>query len=266
MIQDYNNKPVLSGYTPVQIGDFQWALLAEIDVAEALRPVDEQGEAFFKKYKEEYGYYDLFLINPDGYVFYTVAQEADYQTNILNGPYQSSSLGKLTANVIKSKSYGIGDFAPYAPSNNEPAAFIAKPLIDNGNVEMIIALQLSLESINNIMMERKGMGESGETYLVGSDSLMRSDSFLDPVNHSVVASFANPQLGKIDTETSRKALKGESGHEIVNDYNGNPVLSAYAPLSLEGVNWAILADIDKAEAFASLGFYDSYDNALGIFG
>ncbi len=194
VVLDYNNNPVLSSYTSVDIGGITWGLLAEIDVAEAYCPKDAQGAYFFKKYKEAYGYYDLFLMNPDGYVFYTVAQEADYQTNMLTGHYKDSGLGVLTDKVLKSKKYGMADFAPYAPSNNEPCSFIAQPVVEKGEVEIVIALQLSLGAINSIMQERSGMGKTGETYLIGSDKLMRSDSFLDQVNHTVMASFKNPTL------------------------------------------------------------------------
>ena len=51
---------------------------------------------------------------------------------------------------------------------------------------------IAIPAINRIMKERAGMGESGESYLIGQDLLMRSDSFLDPDNHSVNASFKNP--------------------------------------------------------------------------
>ena len=252
VILDYNNNPVLSSYTPVKIGDTTWGLLAEIDVAEAFCPKDESGEYFFKKYTAMYGYYDLFLINPDGYAFYTVAQESDYQTNFENGKFASSGLGKLFRNVKNSKEYGVADFAPYAPSNNEPCAFIAQPVIHGGEVEMVVALQLSLDAINTIMQQREGMGETGETYLVGSDKLMRSDSFLDPTNHSVKASFANPSTGSVDTEAANLALSGKEDAKIITDYNGNPVLSAFTPLKIGDITWALIAEIDESEAFAAV--------------
>ncbi len=252
VILDYNNNPVLSVWSPVKIAGLNWGILAEIDVAEAFCPVDENGEYFFAKYVEQYGYYDLFLINPDGYCFYTVAQEADYQTNFVDGKYSSSNLGKLVRQVTTNKEYGIIDFKPYAPSNDEPAAFIAQPIVNNGNVELIVALQLSLEKINAIMQKRDGLGETGETYLIGTDKLMRSDSFLDPVNHNVIASFANPALGSVDTEASTEAIAGTTDTKIVIDYNGSPVLSAYTPVDIGGLRWALLAEIDKAEIFASI--------------
>ncbi len=250
IIVDYNGNPVLSAYAPVAIGATSWALMAEIDLAEAFNPVDASGREYYTDYIEKNGYYDLFLINPDGYVFYTATHEADYQTNIVNGKFADSGLGQLTRKVLESKQFGLEDFAPYAPSNNDPAAFIAQPVINAGKTEVVVALQLSLEAINSIMTERTGMGETGETYLIGPDKLMRSDSFLDPQNHTVKASFANPDIGRVDTDAANEALAGKSGSKIIIDYNGNPVLSAFTPIKVGDLTWALLAEIDEAEAFA----------------
>ncbi len=252
VIMDYNGNPVLSAYAPLEIKGLDWAILAEIDVAEAFCPKDESGAYFFEKYKNMYGYYDIFLLNPDGYCFYTVTKEADYQTNLVNGKYASSNLGRLARQVMDSQQYGIIDFEPYAPSNGEPAAFIAQPEVHDGQVELVVALQLSLEAINSIMQEREGMGETGETYLVGPDKLMRSDSFLDPANHSVKASFSNPNKGNVDTEAAAEALSGRTDSRVVIDYNGNPVLSAYAPLKVGNATWALLSEIDEAEVKAPI--------------
>lgn len=247
IVIDYNGNPVLSSFTPIDVLGQRWALLVEIDVAEAFSPKDAEGSELFEKYSNAYGYYDLFLINPDGYCFYTVAKESDYQTNLLTGKYAQSNLGGLVSETLNSKAFGFADFQPYAPSNDEPAAFIAQPVVHNGQVEAIVALQLPLEAINGIMQERTGMGNSGESYLVGSDSLMRSDSFLDPTNHSVKASFKNPSLGKVDTDGATEALNGQANSKIIIDYNGNRVLSSYSPIDIFGETWAILAEIDEVE-------------------
>jgi methyl-accepting chemotaxis protein len=249
-VVDYRKKPTIIAYAPVDIGGMTWSLNAKMDIEEMVVPVDAKGKEFYGKYIKKYGYYDLFLIDPKGYVFYSVTHEADYQTNMVDGEYASSGLGKLTRQVLKTKQYGLTDFAPYAPSNNEPASFIAQPVVVDGKVELVVALQLPLDPINGIMQQREGMGETGESYLVGQDNLMRSDSYLDQVNHTVKASFADPTKGSVDSDASRAALAGETGSKIVIDYNGNPVLSAYAPIEVEGVRWALMSEIDEAEAFA----------------
>ncbi|MBF0288941.1 MAG: methyl-accepting chemotaxis protein [SAR324 cluster bacterium] len=264
VIIDYNGKPVLSAWTSLKIGEATWGLLAEIDVAEAFSPVDHEGKEFYANYVNAYGYYDLFLINPDGYVFYTVTKEADYQTNMVKGKYSSSNLGNLTRQVLSSKQYGMVDFAPYAPSNGEPGAFIAQPVVHGGEVELIIALQLSLEAINQIMQQREGMGKTGETYLVGPDKLMRSDSFLDPEGHSVKASFAgNVANNGVDTVAVREAFAGKTDAKVIMDYNGNPVLSAYTPVSLGSVVWTLIAEIDEAEVLIPV---ESLIQSIGMVG
>ena len=251
IIIDYNGNPVLSAYAPITVGGLTWAVLAEIDVAEAFVPTLNDGSTeYYARFMELAGYYDVFLINPDGYVFYTAARESDYQTNMVDGTFSDSGLGGLVRQVLETKTAGVADFAPYAPSNDDPASFIAQPMMHGGEVEMIVALQLSIDKINAVMQQRDGMGETGETYLVGSDQLMRSDSYLDPVNHTVTASFANQDLGRVDTVAATKALAGETGAEIIIDYNGNPVLSAFAPVDVLGLTWALIAEIDEAEAFA----------------
>ncbi|KKM60900.1 hypothetical protein LCGC14_1537170, partial [marine sediment metagenome] len=254
VILDYNNNPVLSAYSPVKVGGLTWAIIAEIDVAEAFCPkIEGKDKDFFTQYKEQYGYYDLFLINPDGYCFYTVCEEADYKTNLVNGKYASSGLGKLVRKVLQTNQFGLADFEPYAPSNGEPAAFIAQPVVHNGETEIIVALQLSLDAINKIMTQRDGMGETGETYLVGSDKRMRSDSFLDKAGHSVKASFAGTiKDNGVDTEAATKALAGETDSKIIIDYNGNPVLSAYTPVKVGSTTWALLAEMDESEALAAV--------------
>ena len=184
-------------------------------------------------------------------MFYSVAKEADYQTNMITGKYSDSNLGVLIKQVSISRKPGVADFKPYAPSNNEPCAFIAQPVLDGaGKVETIVALQLSLTTINQIMQQREGMGKSGETYLVGQDMLMRSDSFLDPMNHSVKASFANPTQGSVKTTGVQEALAGKSETKIIADYNGNSVLSAYTSFKVGDTTWALLAEIDEAEIMA----------------
>lgn len=252
---DSTGKLVMTVYDPLTVAGLNWIIVSKMDLEEAISPrLEGATEDFFHHYIESYGYYDLFLISPDGRVFYTVTREADYDTNMVDGVYSDSNLGTLTRQVLETKEFGFADFEPYAPSNGEPASFIAMPHIVDGHVELVVALQVSLESINGFMQERSGMGETGESYLVGEDLLMRSDSYLDPVNHTVAASFANPSLGSVDTEAVRSAFAGEIGARVITDYNGNPVLSAFTNVTLPGTDaeWALLAEIDEAEVRAPI--------------
>ncbi|UMM02518.1 methyl-accepting chemotaxis protein [Vibrio campbellii] len=196
----------------------------------------------------ELDFYDIFIVDESGDVIYTVAREADYQTNLVSGAYSNSGLGDVYRAIRAGKQFAAVDFAPYAPSNGDPAAFLGIPLKVEDE-QWMVATQMSIDGINQLMNLRSGMGESGETYLVGSDYRMRSDSFLDPVGRTIQTSFAGTvENNGVDSDAVKRALAGESGVETIIDYNGNPVVSAYSPIDMYGHRWALLSEIDVAEA------------------
>ncbi|MDP5211638.1 methyl-accepting chemotaxis protein [Pseudoalteromonas tunicata] len=262
--QAYNQLTSIKSIKKVQIEDYfaksradlavleqYWQSIANTNQSLTPSEIAQRNDAFFQQFINEQGYYDFFVINMTGDVVYTVAKEADYQSNLISGPYARSGLAQLFSKVTLARQAQLLDFSPYAPSNNEPAAFIGLPVIEAGKQVAVIALQLSIEKINHVMQQRNGMGETGESYLVGPDLRMRSDSFLDPKGHSVIASFAGTVARNgVDTKAVREGLEGVSATEIVIDYNGNPVLSAYTPIEFMGMRWVLLAEIDEAEAFA----------------
>ncbi|MFQ3209899.1 MAG: methyl-accepting chemotaxis protein [Colwellia sp.] len=225
----------------------------DFSTLESLNVSSHDNHQYFQSFIKSYGYYDFFIIDNTGGIFYTVTKEADYQTNLLTGKYQDSGLGKLFRRVQNKQTFGMSDFSRYAPSNDEPAGFIALPFSTSTGVSIVIALQLSIEKINEVMQERAGMGDTGESYLVGSDLLMRSDSFLDPNGHSVIASFAGSvKQNGVNTEAANLAIEGNTGQKIITDYNGNAVLSAYTAIEFDEMRWALLSEIDVAEAFAPI--------------
>jgi methyl-accepting chemotaxis protein len=215
----------------------------EIVIKDATNPHED----FFQTYMKEYGYYDIFIIRADtGHVVYTAAKESDYGTNLKNGSLKNSGLGEVWAKTLENKRPTFIDMKPYAPSNNDPAMFLGTPVFEKENISAILVFQISDRAINKIMQFRKGYGYSQEDYLVGMDELMRSDSYLDPEGHSLKASFAD-KIG-VSTVASINALSGKSNTEIVVDYNGNPVLSAYDSVDIgSDFKWAILSEIDEAE-------------------
>ena len=200
----------------------------------------------FRYYMDTYGYYDVFLIDAEeGNVVYTVTQESDFGSTLSR---ENHHLTKTWKEAMRTGRPALSDMEAYAPSNGAPAMFVANPITDNGKTIGVLAFQISNSAINSIMQERAGMGKTGETYLVGSDKKMRSDSFLDPSGHSVEASFKGTvQANGVDTKATQNALAGRAGSEVIMDYNNNPVLSVYDPLDLNGVKWVVIAEIDLAE-------------------
>ncbi len=200
------------------------------------------------QYEKEYGYYDLFLINTDGDIVYTVEREPDFATNLVSGRFSNQNIAALFHRA--KNEVVLQDFAAYAPSNGVAASFVGAPVKKDGKTIGVAALQLSIAAINKIMQERSGLGESGETYLVGDDLLMRSDS-----RFSTKSTILEQTC---DHASIKSGLTGKSGIEVVPDYRGINVLSAYAPLELPGLNWTIIAEIDEEEAYHAVATLRSF--------
>ena len=184
------------------------------------------------------GYYDVFLIcAAHGHVMFTVAKESDLGTNLGHGPYKDTGLAKVWRQVKNSQAVSIVDFESYAPSNGDPAAFVGAPIYKDGSLIGTMVVQLPTEYINQLAQERAGLGETGDTYIVGSDMLMRSDSRFQ-------AGTAFKQ--RVDTEGSRQALNGATGTATF-DRQGEEIVSAYAPLEIPGLNWAFVTEVQTAE-------------------
>jgi sigma-B regulation protein RsbU (phosphoserine phosphatase) len=223
---------------------------------------------------ESSGFYDLFLIDNDGNVVYTVFKEIDFATKLWAGPHTASGLGRVFRRAeVGGETVSVEDFAPYGPSYNEPAAFFATAVYLDGEKVGVVAVQAPIDAINDVMTnsrqwEAVGLGESGETYLVADDLTMRNDSRFLVEDRSrylgaLIAQSSIPfdvvktidrfdssiGLQPVYTEGARSALSGVAGEAIFLDYRGVPVLSSFRPLTMPGLNWAIMSEIDEAEAF-----------------
>lgn len=118
--------------------------------------------------------------------------------------------------------------------------FYYVPIVAGDSLMGIVLVQENFEKIQQILLENTDMGTTGESYLVGSDFLLRSKSrfFPDRSPVSIVA----------ETEAMKDLVKGNEGRGITKDYRGVPVLSAYRSIRSNDIAWFILSEMDEAEA------------------
>jgi len=204
----------------------------------------------FAPYVNTLGYEDALLVDDYGWVLFSLNGSGLQGLNIRNGPLQDSQLGRAFAQAVQGE-IAFADVEPVAPLDGRVAAFVAAPVHSHaGDVQGVAVLQLPLEELGLTMRTRTGMGQTGETYLVGPDGLMRSDSRHDTRFRSVSGSFAHPDKGRVDTLPVRQALAGTTWAGVTVNYAGQEVLAASAPFELGGLTWALVAEIETAEAFA----------------
>lgn len=206
-------------------------------------------------YAEMNGYADIYLLRCDaGEVIFSVQKDADFGEKIEG---TETGLAGVWSQAVEGQA-AISDIVNYDVCG-KPVQFVAAPILEDGNVLGVVAARVSYDAISEIMAVRAGLGETGETYLVGPDGLRRSDSIRDSedpaatkqgIVASVAASFANDV--KLETPAVTAALESEAlATAQIEDYRGTTVLSAYTPVVVNGdVTWALLAEMDESEAMA----------------
>ena len=208
-----------------------------------------QYDSYFQDFAKDYTYDDILIIGQKyGHIMYSQKKNSAYGQNLSSGNLKNSNLGEVWKKVKRLKRAVYVDMKAYSPNNNAPTFFLGTPIIIDGAFDAILVFQVSNKSINKIMNFGDGYGETQEDYLVGQDKLMRSDSFLDPQNHSIKKSFLNTSSGKVDTEASNNALAGKSNTKTIISYSGKSVLSSYAPIKVgKDLKWAIISEISEDE-------------------
>lgn len=198
---------------------------------------------WFRSLAEASGLYDVFLFDLEGNLVYSVYKESDFATNFISGEWRATGLGEAyrsALNATESNHVAFSDFAPYGPSRDAPASFIARAVFDAEGTKIgVLAFQMPVSLLNKTMTQRTGLGETGETYLVGADKLMRSDSrFRD---QSSILTQA------VDSISAQAGLNGRTGVEVASNYDGTPVIASFQPIDFRGTRWALVAEISEAE-------------------
>ena len=264
-------------YTVPAKGDFEAsAKIRSAGDPSAWSALNAKYQPFFSDFAGRFGFDDAMLLDTEGNVVYSTYKQIDLGANMLGAPYTTTNISDAYRQAMRATSVDeviLTDFQNYAPAYGKPTPWVLTPIGDEGGIYGVLALQLSVDGINDVMTgdkswEADGLGNTGETYLAGQDRLMRSVSrelltdpqrFLsDVVANGTPEGLARRQvevgdsvlLQPVNTEAVNAALTGQSGVATAKSYLGQESLIAYEPLQLPGLDWAIVAKIDRSEALA----------------
>lgn len=125
------------------------------------------------------------------------------------------------------------------PVSGKAMVTVATPMFDSQKRRVgVLAGHLNLARIERIVLERSGLGESGETYLVNTSfSFVSTPPFYSPTQDQKEIHSTGIDL----------ALQGKSGADLYQNYQGIPVVGVYTWLGNQQV--ALLAEISQQQAF-----------------
>jgi len=220
---------------------------------------------------DRFGYSDLYLVEPENnIVVYSVGKDNTLATSLNSGPYASTALAKAvrSASDLLEPSLAVEDFAAFAPALDEPVAFLATPLIEDGELMGVLAVSVTSDGISDVLTRawREGRRDTtGEVYLVGQDRRMRSisrefvedpEAYLsrveeigdvDPIDLNRMAALETTVVFQpVDSVAVRSGLSGETGIVEGQNYLEEEVVTAYRQVPSE-FDWLLVTEIGSTE-------------------
>lgn len=229
------------------------AALAKTSYAE----IRALGGHFWERAMAKLGFHDLLLVEAEsGRVIYNRAGGIELGQSLHEPPLSRTGVGQAFHLAMTTRNDGeplFVDVGPYLPAL-EPSAFMAVRVESPFGPLGAAIFRFGSDRLDEIVCSTRGLGETGETLLIGRDYLLRSDSVRDTTGKFTVrTSFLHPEDLRIDIAPARAALeRRETGLMVTKDHLQRDALIAYAPVDMLGTPWAVLVKQDTAEAFASM--------------
>jgi methyl-accepting chemotaxis protein len=200
----------------------------------------------FRAQAERRGYRDIYLFDNKGNLVYSVMKNDDFAGNFAEGGnLADTGLGQAyrTAAALKDPgALAFVDISKYAPAGGS-ASFLATPVFDpRKKLIGVLAVQMPITPINALMQDSANLGSTGESFYVGADKLLRSDSLFSDANDTLSTTYDNPLVAA--------ALEGTPAQGLTTDYRGMPMIAKAQPVTFHGAKWAVVTTIGEAEAMA----------------
>lgn len=232
------------GKNRAKIGQKQ--MLSDARDGSAYSRIHAELHPVYRDFMERHGFYDILVAEPDqGRVIYSVYKELDFGSSLLTGPYANTAVGQAVQKVIKSQgaeTYVLTDFENYEPSFNAKAFFLVLPVKQKRTLTAVMIFQLPIEFGAGILEPGPNESASLDAFIVGSDGILRSQPrFAEGLETSL----------KLPGDIVAEAMLGGRGAIAATDHRGTDVIAAHRRLDIPGLEWSIVAQVDRAEIMAA---------------
>ena len=230
--------------------------------------ITEKYQRFCRNFIESYGFSDLSVVAADsGHLLFSTAGESDLGAGFASAIYAGNGKAEAWRRASRTGAATIVDFAPYQPSSNRESAFIAHPVFNlDRDLLAVVILQIHPAFINEIMDSRKGMGKTGESYLISWSAEKGRFSFRSDMRTMGDGRYTVGYSLDKRLQYWHDAVKAGNGggSGTYADSLGNKVLVTYDQVQLQGIEWFLISKIDRAEVLASLWSIIRYGLAASL--
>lgn len=209
----------------------------------------------YKQAVERYGGYldsiaaqygQLLLLNVQGEVVHSTD---GYGSAVLEPGSEPNVESLLSDVAVAAAAQSGGAVITDMTLTNRGAAvgYVAARIVNqSGTPIAVLAVPYRAAAIDGMLRDYTGLGQTGDVYLIGGDGLLRSST------RSGDDGDGNGVLQRlVDTHAADEAVRGMTGSWRGRNYAGEPVISAYQPLGVAGLDWGLIAEVSEREALAA---------------
>ena len=194
----------------------------------------------------EYDYIDdIYLIDGNGNVLFSVAKKIDLGENLYSGFLKNTKLTKAVQRSYKTGKLSFSDTERYVASNDEVSGFITAPLLDeDGNKLGVIAIQLRLSRLFELINDTNKSSSHVTQFLVGEDGYLRT-----PVSGNLNDELRNNYINKENLKPIDGLGENVTFFERI-DLNGNVIISQYYLLKVMNVTWILVSEVHLSDVIS----------------
>jgi len=212
-----------------------------------------------QRFVEEYGYHDLYFIDIQGNILYAVKGGEEVGTNIFTDKYDDTLIALAGHRALESGKAIFSDLESSRSKKHELDSFLMLPMFNvQGEKIGLLALEISLEPISELLRDTKGKCLMGRTYLIGRDSLSRSELRVTDdgsvmqtrIDTNPVRRWLSSQGENVRNPVAASVKRFASAESYINhqDIKVLGMICELETLSEHGLYWALLAEVPETEA------------------
>jgi signal transduction histidine kinase/DNA-binding response OmpR family regulator len=230
---------------------------AALDLSQATRTDGKSSQAYrealgrhaptLERLADAFNYVDCALVSPDGEIVYSQSGASVFEGNLLTGPLKDTQIADTIDRARTLLQAEISAFQIY-PGRNEPAAFIAGPILDHGVVIAVIVFALDNQELFSVVNDYTGLGETGEV-LVAARLDKDQMVIVNPLRNDASKPFSiRTTLERGAFPALARALEGVHGSGLFDDLDNRPVVASWT--YVPSFRWGMVVQQRTSEAFA----------------
>ena len=191
--------------------------------------------------------YDVYLIDMDGNILFSLAKEEDFGANLNQGTLANTPFATSVKRSLTTPGVHFSDLFNYQISNGLTSGFLSQQISDEFlNPIGVVAIQLRWETLFDGIEQQQASFQDLRTFVVGPEMRYRRIDNSEAASELVAPYLQQPLLSTLGTQQSELRELQYSSPE------GVDFVAVTTRMFLVDKSWYLLLEVNKTEAVAAI--------------